>query len=46
MHRVCRVFDEPQCKAVCPIDEAIVVNPAFRETKEELLKKKLLMDKH
>ncbi len=39
-------FDEPQCKAVCPIDEAIVVNPAFRETKEELLKKKLLMDKH
>jgi len=39
-------FDEPQCKSVCPIDEAIVVNPAYQETKEELLKKKQLFDKN
>jgi len=39
-------FDEPQCKSVCPIDEAIVVNPAYQETNEELLKKKQLFDKN
>jgi len=32
-------FDEPQCISVCPVD-CIVPNPAFRETKEQLLLKK------
>ena len=32
-------FDEPQCVAVCPVD-AIVPNPDYRETKEQLLAKK------
>jgi ferredoxin len=38
-------FEEPQCKSVCPIDEAIVQNPACVETKEELLKKKEILAK-
>ncbi len=38
-------YDEPNCSSVCPIEEAIVVNPACRETKEELLKKKELLSK-
>ena len=33
-------FDEPQCRSVCPIPEVIIVNPAYQETREELLKKK------
>ena len=32
-------YDEPQCVNVCPAD-AIVPNPDYRETKEELLEKK------
>jgi len=32
-------FDEPQCVNVCPM-EAIVPDPAHKETKEELLEKK------
>jgi len=31
-------FDEPQCVQVCPV-ECIPVNPAFVETKEQLLVK-------
>ena len=38
-------YDEPQCKTLCPIDEAIIVNPAYNETREELLKKKDLLSK-
>ena len=37
-------YDEPQCKSVCPIDEAIIINPNFPETREELLKKKELLN--
>ena len=37
-------YNEPQCKSVCPIDEAIIINPNFSETREELLKKKELLD--
>lgn len=33
-------FDEPQCRSVCPIPEVIIVNPAYQENREELLKKK------
>lgn len=29
-------FDEPQCQLVCPIDDCIVANPDFQETREEL----------
>lgn len=36
-------FDELRCKSVCPIDEAIIVNPAYQETKGELFKKKLII---
>lgn len=32
-------YDEPQCKLICPM-QAIVTNPAYQETREELLKKK------
>ena len=38
-------YDEPQCKTLCPIDEAIIVNPAYNETRDELLKKKELLSK-
>ena len=38
-------YNEPQCKSVCPVDEAIIVNPAYHETKGELLKKKMLLGK-
>lgn len=31
-------FGEPQCQQVCPVD-CIPVNPAYKETKEQLLKK-------
>lgn len=31
--------DEPQCQLVCPVDECIVPNPDFVETKEELQEK-------
>ncbi|MBN2213581.1 MAG: YfhL family 4Fe-4S dicluster ferredoxin [Bacteroidales bacterium] len=32
-------YNEPQCVAVCPV-EAIVTDPAHKESKEELLEKK------
>lgn len=31
-------YDEPQCVQVCPVD-CIPVNPAHKESKEELLEK-------
>jgi ferredoxin len=31
-------FDEPQCQALCPV-ACIPFNPAWRETREELLAK-------
>jgi ferredoxin len=31
--------DEPQCQLVCPVENCIVQNPDFSETKEELLEK-------
>jgi ferredoxin len=31
--------DEPQCRLVCPVDDCIVQNPDFVESKEELLGK-------
>ena len=31
--------DEPQCRKVCPVDDCIVANPDFQESKEELLAK-------
>ncbi len=31
-------FEAPQCVEICPID-CIPLNPAFEETKEQLLKK-------
>ncbi len=31
--------DEPQCEVVCPVDDCIVPNPDFRESKEELQEK-------
>jgi ferredoxin len=34
--------DEPQCAAVCPVD-CCVDDPDFRETEEQLLKKKEFM---
>jgi ferredoxin len=34
--------DEPQCAAVCPVD-CCVDDPDFRESEEELLKKKEFM---
>ena len=39
-------FDEPQCRSVCPVPEVIEVNPDYEETKEELLKKKQLIDRN
>jgi ferredoxin len=32
-------FDEPQCQLVCPVDDCIVPNPDFQETREELQEK-------
>lgn len=38
-------FDVPQCQEVCPVD-CIPINPAFRESRQELLQKyKLLLKK-
>jgi ferredoxin len=31
--------DEPQCRKVCPVDDCIVSNPDFVESKDELLAK-------
>jgi hypothetical protein len=31
--------DEPQCQLVCPVDECIVPNPEFVESKEQLQEK-------
>ncbi len=31
--------DEPQCELVCPVNECIVPNLEFQESKEELLEK-------
>jgi ferredoxin len=36
-------YEDPQCKSVCPVDEAVIVNPKYRETKGELLKKQMLI---
>lgn len=33
-------FDEPQCVAVCPIEETCVLDPLHAETREELLARK------
>ncbi|HET54450.1 MAG TPA: YfhL family 4Fe-4S dicluster ferredoxin [Ignavibacteria bacterium] len=38
-------YDEPQCKEVCPVDEAIVQHPDYQESKEDLLKKKEALSK-
>ncbi|MBN2275879.1 MAG: YfhL family 4Fe-4S dicluster ferredoxin [Bacteroidales bacterium] len=32
-------YDEPQCVSVCPMD-AIIPDPRYKESKEELLEKK------
>jgi len=32
-------FDEPQCAAVCPVDECCIPDPAIAESKEALLEK-------
>lgn len=32
-------FDEPQCAAVCPVDECCIEDPAWPESKEVLLDK-------
>ena len=32
-------YDEPQCSLVCPV-EAIIPNPDYEETRDELLEKK------
>ena len=39
-------FDEPQCRSVCPVPEVLIVNPAYQETKEQLLKKKESISKN
>jgi ferredoxin len=41
-------FDEPQCAAVCPVDNCCISDPAYPETTEVLLEKarKLNPDKH
>ena len=36
-------YDEPQCISVCPVD-CIEVNPDYKETKEQLLRKKESME--
>ena len=37
--------DEPQCQLVCPVDDCIVANPDFVESKEELqMKYEMLHD--
>ncbi|MDZ7623700.1 MAG: YfhL family 4Fe-4S dicluster ferredoxin [Ignavibacteriaceae bacterium] len=38
-------YNEPQCKTLCLIDKAIVVNPAYRETKAELFRKQRVIEK-
>lgn len=32
--------DEPQCTAVCPVDETCILDPNHQESREELLTKK------
>ncbi|MDA8060588.1 MAG: YfhL family 4Fe-4S dicluster ferredoxin [Leptospirillum sp.] len=32
--------EDPQCAAVCPIDECCILDPEYVETQEELLAKK------
>ena len=32
-------FDEPQCAAVCPVDDCCVPDPTYPESKEALLEK-------
>jgi ferredoxin len=41
-------FDEPQCAAVCPVDNCCISDPAYPETTDVLLEKarKLNPDKH
>lgn len=37
--------EEPQCVLVCPVDECIIPNPDFQESKEELqMKYEMLHD--
>ena len=36
-------YYDPRCKSVCPIDNAVISNPIYQETKGELLKKLLLI---
>ena len=37
LHRMCMgEHEEPQCQLVCPVDDCIVPNPDFQESKEEL----------
>jgi ferredoxin len=31
--------DDPQCELACPVNDCIVPNPEFQESKEELLEK-------
>jgi hypothetical protein len=32
-------FDEPQCAAVCPVDNCCIADPAYPETTEVLLER-------
>ena len=32
-------FDEPQCAAVCPVDECCIIDPEWPESKDVLLGK-------
>jgi ferredoxin len=35
-------YDEPQCQQVCPVD-CISINPAHKESKDELMQKFLII---
>jgi ferredoxin len=39
------IYDEPSCKNLCPVDEAIITNPFHRETRAELLRKQYIIEK-
>jgi len=39
------IYNEPRCKSLCPVDEAIVTNPSYRETRAELLRKQYIIEK-
>lgn len=38
-------YDEPRCKTLCPVDDAIIINPGYRESKTQLLQKKQLIER-